>query len=420
MTFEELYLAGESDMSLEAQAEQLAISQQRPICIYLENQVLIEAKGIEDDQPIYMVITNFLDPSQGGQLMTYSDVQNSFDLSQAYINYGNGVTRDPNGLMSPKASSLRNNHIVLLIPESSNDRIMAFDPQDGTLINANFVATDPTNLSTPIAAVRASNSSTDILVSDQIDDLVQRYSSTGTFVGSHAPVGGINTAVLDNIRGIDIKQNTPGNLLATVGSGANNDAIAEFDINGNFVGNFISNGAGGLNSPFDIFYYPENNEYLVGGITSDAIHRYDLSGAFLGNFANINTFPEQIGMAANSNILVANFSGMEEGINIYSSNGTKITTLDPMELGGYRGIYQLGNGNYLTTNGGGVHEITPAGQFVESEITGVSARFIHEYSEEDIEEVVANLPVFSRGQVFIFLLALLLLSTSFIYTQRNG
>ena len=59
MTFEELYLAGESDMSLEAQAEQLAISQQRPICIYLENQVLIEAKGIEDDQPIYMVITNF-------------------------------------------------------------------------------------------------------------------------------------------------------------------------------------------------------------------------------------------------------------------------------------------------------------------------------------------------------------------------
>ena len=46
---------------------------------------------------------------------------------------------------------------LLLIPESTNDRVMAFDPTTGDLIDADFIPADPTNLSTPIHAILAAD-----------------------------------------------------------------------------------------------------------------------------------------------------------------------------------------------------------------------------------------------------------------------
>jgi hypothetical protein len=43
---------------------------------------------------------------------------------------------------------------------------------------------------------------------------------------------------------------------------------------------------------------------------------------------------------------------------------------------GNRGVYELPNGNILTTNGSGVHEIGRGTGLVETKISGVSARFI--------------------------------------------
>lgn len=262
---------------------------------------------------------------------------------------------------------------LLLVPESTNDRVMAFDPITGDLLDPDFIPADPDNLSTPIHAILGPDGAT-ILVSDQLDDVVQAYDMDGNYLGVFAPAGGANTAILDNIRGISL---SPSNtLLVSVGGGANADAIAEFDASGNYLGNFVANGAGGVVSPFDILIRAIEGDAMVGGITSDAIHQYDLTGAFLANFAPLDTFPEQLANAANGNLLVANFSGTQEGIVELDAAGGLVGIYNPPSLGGYRGVYELPNGNLLATNGAGVHEIDRSGNLIETKIDSVSARFI--------------------------------------------
>lgn len=269
---------------------------------------------------------------------------------------------------------------LLLIPESSNDRIMAFDPTTGDLIDPNFIPADPTNLSTPIEALLSADGSL-VYVSDQLDDVVQAYDvGTGAFVSTFAPAGGADTSILDNVRGIAFHPN--GNLLVSVGGGTNDDAIAEFDASGNYLGNFVANGSGGLDSPFDVFAVVapggslSAGDFLVPGITSDAVHIYDSAGAYQSDLASLDSFGEQVTQAANGNVLVANFIGSQEGIVEFTPAGAIVDIYDPPSLGGYRGVYELPNGNLLVTNGGGVHEIDRSGNLVETKIADVSARFI--------------------------------------------
>ena len=260
----------------------------------------------------------------------------------------------------------------LLVPESTNDAIMSFDPMTGDLIDAAFIPADPDNLSTPIQAI-LSASGDSILVSDHLDDVVQEYDMSGNFLGTFAPAGGVDNSILDNIRGIALRDN--GNLLVTVGSGTNADGIAEFDTSGNYLGNFVANGDGGLDNPFDVLL---TTEALVGGIDSDIVHRFNVTtGAYIADLAPINNFPEQIAAAQfSTNLLVANFGGTQEGIVELMSDGTLVGVTDPASLGGYRGVFELGNGNLLVTNGGGVHEIDRMNNLIETKVGGVSARFI--------------------------------------------
>ena len=56
--------------------------------------------------------------------------------------------------------------------------------------------------------------------------------------------------------------------------------------------------------------------------------------------------------------------------------GAVVGIYDPASVGGYRGAYELPNGNILTTNGSGVHEIDRTGALVQTKISGVSAQYI--------------------------------------------
>lgn len=282
-----------------------------------------------------------------------------------------GAVPQPNPAARSAALRALGTSGVLLVPESSNDRVMALDPMTGDVIDPDFIAADPDNLSTPIQAIMGLDGAS-ILVSDQLEDVVQSYDLDGNYLGVFAPNGGANTAILDNIRGIAISANNT--LLVSVGGGTNADSIAEFDSSGNYLGNFVASGTGGLASPFDV--YRRSSDFLVAGINSDAIHQYDNSGSYIADLAAIDNFPEQIGEAANGNILVGNFTGSQEGVVELTSTGALVGVYDPSGLGGYRGAYELGNGNLLTTNGGGVHEIDRSGNLVETKIASVSARFI--------------------------------------------
>ncbi len=272
---------------------------------------------------------------------------------------------------SVRARHLLNTAGLLLIPDWTNDRVMAFDATTGNLVDPNFIPSDPANLASPKHAILSAGGNS-ILVSDQVRDVVQEYDLSGNFLGTFAPAGGPDPTILDNIRGIALRAN--GNLLVTVGGGANDDAVAEFDTSGNYLGNFVANGAGGLDSPFAV--YGRAGDWLVSASSSSAVHRYDLNGTYIGDLAAINSFPQQIAEAANNNVLVGDFSGTQEGVVELLPDGTLVGIYNPPEVGGNRGAYELPNGNILTTNGSGVHEINRAGNLVETKISGVSAQYI--------------------------------------------
>ena len=260
---------------------------------------------------------------------------------------------------------------LLLVPDSTNKRVMAFDPITGNLVDANFIPSDPTHLSTPINAILSAGGDS-VLVSDQVNDVVQEYDLNGAYIGVFAPAGGANNAILNNIRGIAL--DASGNLLVTTADATNVDAVAKFDTNGAYLGNFIASGAGGLNSPFDI--YGRTADWLVASIDTDSVLRFDLAGAPLGVFGGVNNFPEQVNGVPNGNVLVADFGGTQQGIVEFTAAGGLVGVYTAPTLGGYRGVYALPNGNILTTTGTGVHEINRSGVLVQSKITGVSGRFV--------------------------------------------
>jgi len=306
---------------------------------------------------------------------------------------------------------------LLLIPESTNDRVMAFDPATGDLIDADFIPADPDNLSTPIHAILSADGNS-ILVSDQLDDVVQQYDITdGSYIGVFAPAGGVDVGILDNIRGIALDPNN-GNLLVSVGGGANADAIAEFDTFGNPVGNRVANGAGGLASPFDVL--PVAAELQVAGINSDAIHTYQLNGTYISDFAAVDNFPEQIATTPGGGLLVGNFAGAQEGVIEFDAAGGVIGVYDPASLGGYRGAYELPNGNILTTNGGGVHEIDRSGNLVETKIADVSARFIELVIAGDDQVLPPAPAVPTLSGLNLVLLGLLMAAAGWIVARRRG
>ena len=84
----------------------------------------------------------------------------------------------------------------------------------------------------------------------------------------------------------------------------------------------------------------------------------------------------QNGGAGDDVVVVANFSGTQEGIVEFTNAGALVGVYDPPALGGYRGVFELPNGNLLVTNGNGVHEMDRASTVIRTVVSGVSARFI--------------------------------------------
>ena len=93
----------------------------------------------------------------------------------------------------------------LMVPDSVSDRILLFDPVDGSLVNNNFIdGSEDTGLgifSTPINAIQVDS---EIWVSDQIADAIFRFDLQGSYLGVVGDNDGDgDTDGLDNIRGIE-------------------------------------------------------------------------------------------------------------------------------------------------------------------------------------------------------------------------
>lgn len=224
---------------------------------------------------------------------------------------------------------------VVIMPDSTNNRVVSFDAFDGHVVNSNVFG----GLSgTPIHAMQVGS---EIWVSEQIGDRVSRWSSTGN------PLGAI-TGTLDNVRGMGRAGNTIYVTSVGTGNGAPGRQVRMYDTTGGFLGSFLTPASSG----FHVFEH-QGGLLVSSDAANDDIHRYSLAGADLGTFHNSTSinFAEQMTYDPSGNILVAGFSTNS----IHRVDPTTGGLLSSFAASGARGVYQLGNGNVLWSNSAGAH-----------------------------------------------------------------
>ena len=375
ISFEQLMKSAEVNRNLQSEARYLAAVYGEPYSIITTTGILIDAKSVEDGKVVYSVITDVLNIYNGGYTAFYEEITPLYNSTNSKIYYGNGFIIDnTGGKLDPVYLSSITPDRFLMIPEWTDDKVYLFDAQTGDLLDANFIPTTSPQLQSPKDA-QQHFSGRYILVADQISDLVQKFDTSGTYIGFFAPSTGVNTAILDNIRGTCYRPN--GNLLVAVGSGASQNTIQQFDTGGVSIGGFIT---AGLNSPFDILI--RSNDILVSNSSgNNKITRYDLTGTFLTNFytgADVN-FPQQLLRLPGGRIGVCAFSIPNSGYTILDSTGTYVRTMTAVT--GLRGSYLLGNGHYLVTNAAGVHEIdSVSGTLIRTITTASNFQYISPYT----------------------------------------
>ncbi|HMP03399.1 MAG TPA: PEP-CTERM sorting domain-containing protein [Gemmatales bacterium] len=230
----------------------------------------------------------------------------------------------------------------LMMPDSTNNRLVLFNPFDGSVVNSNLFGLGG---GTQIHAMQVGS---EIWISEQIGDRVSRWDFNGTFLGQIGPTflgGG-----LDNIRGMGLIGNTVYVTNSGTANGAPGNAVVMFDTTGTFLGQFSTVGL--APSPFGVLSH--NGAMLVSSsAANDDIHRFTLAGASLGTFHNTTSlnFAEQMNYASNGDILVAGFSSN----NVVRLDATTGALLSSFTASGARGVVQLGNGNILWTNSAGAH-----------------------------------------------------------------
>jgi hypothetical protein len=187
-----------------------------------------------------------------------------------------------------------------------------------------------------------------VWVSDQVADRIWRFDAS-----SRSYLGAIGEGEFNNIRGMERVGDT-----VYVAMGSDSDTLEEgvitVDVGTQSISGRFNGRDGADTSYWDVLSY--GGELLVSNSDSgnDGIERYDTGGNFLGFFAQSDgttgiDFPEQLTDRANGNILAAGFSP-PSGVYEFLADGTSLGIVAGLDAG-TRGVFELGNGEILWTNG---------------------------------------------------------------------
>ncbi|MHC4908788.1 MAG: hypothetical protein ACYTF9_03605 [Planctomycetota bacterium] len=261
---------------------------------------------------------------------------------------------------------------VLLIPDSSGDKVWAFDPFDGSVLSEDYIPSDG-NMIQPINAVDSGTGT--ILVSDENADAVLEYGQDGQFIGVVADAAD----GLDALQGLTVYK---GEIY--VGSRVT-DVIYRISLDGSSVEVWADEGVG---TPRDQVFRADDvitsnsNSQADGG---ENLERFALDGTFLGTFHDSDgetgiDFPQQIQLLPDGGILAAGFTA-PRGLYVYDADGNQTAAFGDI-ITSPRGVYVLGNGQYLYSGGTRVMRFDPATNTEDTVVnqSGRSFRYI-EFSE---------------------------------------
>jgi Secretion system C-terminal sorting domain len=378
VSFSDLLIQAELNPKTQIDARNLAVSRGLALNILSRDGIMIDAKGIEDGEVVYAVFTDMLDVYHGGFTAYYKEALRVICPENSRFDYGNGkVVDNAGGYFDPVYEHFSGTDRYLMCPDWTGDQVYLFNVANGNLVENSFIPTTNPELQSPKHALQHPNYK-QIVISDQLSDVVQRFDTNGTYLGFFAPKTGVNLTIVDNMRGIAFRSNN--NLLVTVASGTSANTIQQFDSSGTHIGAFISSN---VNSPFDILF--RANDILVSNSGGDDITRFSLTGTFLSVFqsgTNVS-FAQQMHQLPNGFIAVSSFSTPNSGLALLDASGNYIRTMAAVT--GNRGVYLLGNGHYLVANSTGVHELDSAtGTLIRTVTTGANFQYLSYYNPDAI------------------------------------
>jgi hypothetical protein len=149
---------------------------------------------------------------------------------------------------------------------------------------------------------------------------------------------------------------------------------------------FIASGAGGISGPWFIVFRETD---LLLAASGGSIYRFDHSGQPLSVWNGEVNFPQQMYRMGNGNVLTAAFSS-PAGVWELDPNGGLIARYTGVSSN--RGVFPLPNGNLLTTNSGGVHEIDRGSALVSTKLSSTGVRMISEIERNQPCDEPADVP----------------------------
>lgn len=277
------------------------------------------------------------------------------------------------GLAVGLSSAAMGQQRLMIVDSGAGDRVMLFDAQDGSLVDANWITDAGAvgwSFTTPKEALVVGN---EIWVSDQVTDLIARFDLNRTFLSTITvhPGGG----VLDNLRGMGTDGTNV--YLAVSPSTAALRGICVYSTTGASVG-FLP----GSGSYFDA--EPYGADLLVTNSTSNNVERWSSTGTLLGSFATGIIFPQQVVVQPDQSVISVSTIAAAgvEGVYHHNADGSLRRFIDTeamkVQFGENvpRGSVVLGDGNYLISSSTGVYKYFVDTAVFTQVLAAVDAQYI--------------------------------------------
>ncbi len=156
------------------------------------------------------------------------------------------------------------------------------------------------------------------------------------------------------------------------------DAVHRYDTSGNFLGEFIASGSGGLVGPEQVLFHPDGS-VLVTGFGNNAIKRYDgLTGDYLGDFSSGYALeaPSKMSIGPDSLIYVTQWGTVQQKVVRFDLAGNFVDEFTNIDTPNGLGHFWDAQGRfYLSVYGNGatgtVQRFAADGTFLDVFINSV-------------------------------------------------